>query len=567
MKLIRDCLELVYTTQSNNILMALEAYINNLPKVSLTIKNPDWYKAIALYSVYPDSIIYDRHLSPLENLSQHIYYIKALGFNALHILPFLNSPLVDKGFDVSDYYSVRNALGNLNSLHNVIITAQQQHIHLFMDLILNHISEQHEWFKKAEQGDEYYRDYFIVTRERPHLVRKILHQSIVVAEYLVAGRLVHTNIPFPEHTGTIPNWRHGKDGYWYYHTYYPQQLDLNWSNPQVFIDMAKVMLYWASLGFNFRLDAIRYVGKAAYKSPDGYCLATHLIIRALKLFVQKINPECVFIAETFENLDTVISYFGKHKKIETELSYNFHLNTWLWVSIIKQDASSLWPMLLKVQLIPKHAEWVNFLRNHDEQSLAHLDDSLRESIRAAIIRYGADFRTGCGVSGRTFALLGYNLARYKMAYFLLASIPGSMMLPYGDEIAYKNVPISKLPLAERHDTRNINRGTLFDIDFNTENGRAISAWFSSLLTLRAKLKDYFSVKPRRITEKKEIFAASYPIIMEKELVAVINLSAKYKSIKTCYRGYQLIFAINDSIVDSEKICLPPYGGVWLIKTN
>lgn len=565
MKLITSYLEIIYPAEANNIDKILTEYIRQLPEGTAAPENSDWYRAMVLYSTYPDSIIYDKQLSPLKNLQQHLAHIKSLGCNALHILPFLNSPLIDKGFDVSDYLTVRPALGDFADLLAVKNAAQESGIEVIMDLVLNHVSDQHEWFKQAEQGNEQYREYFITTRQKPSFIRKILHNSIVFAEYLVNDQLLHTNIPFPEHAGEIPNWRQGKDGYWYYHTYYPQQLDLNWLNPKVFIEIAMVMLYWASLGFHFRLDAIRYVGRPAYKRPDGYSMTTHLIISALKLLVKQVNANCVFIAESFEKLPTVITYFGEPGRVETELSYNFHLNTWLWVTIIKQDAAFLWPILREIRHIPPHAEWINFLRNHDEESLAHLDDKLRQEIRDKLIIYGADFRMGCGVSGRAFALLGYDLARFRMAYFLLASLPGSIMLPYGDEIACRNVALAELTPQEKLDTRNINRGQLHKENFTREEAQLIARWFTRLFNTRKKLLKFFRKRPKRLAVEQGLFAIKYPYSAEQEFIAVVNLTPTQKQLTDHYIHYQLLFPINEVAKTNDSLNLGPYAGVWLIK--
>jgi glycosidase len=160
----------------------------------------------------------------LETVNNRDIILKRLGCNALHILPFLASPLVDAGFDVSDYMRVRDDLGTMEDMKNVVHEAQRLGIRLFMDLVSNHVSEEHEWFQKAQAGDEKYRRYFIVQKTRPRFVGKFHKDSAVWARYIVNGEVRDVNIAFPEMAGEIPHWRERKDGYWYYHTYYPQQL-------------------------------------------------------------------------------------------------------------------------------------------------------------------------------------------------------------------------------------------------------------------------------------------------------------------------------------------------------
>src|SRR6266567_2753361 len=110
-------------------------------------------------------------------------------------------------------------LGTMEDMKNVVHEAQRLGIRLIMDLVSNHVSEEHEWFQKAQAGDEKYRRYFIVQKTKPRFVGKFHKDSAVWARYIVNGKEVDVNIAFPEMAGEIPHWREGKDGYWYYHTY------------------------------------------------------------------------------------------------------------------------------------------------------------------------------------------------------------------------------------------------------------------------------------------------------------------------------------------------------------
>src|SRR5205085_1961864 len=135
------------------------------------------------------------------------------------------------------------------------------------------------------------------------------------------------------------------------------------------------------------------------------------LFTALKCIGNYINPECAFVVESYENLETVLSYFGTSNNVQADLSYNFHLTTNIWVSIVECDHEFMWNELDKLNDKPKHAEWLNFLRNHDELSLAYLDEQHVKDINNAILKNGAPFREGFGVSGRTFSLLGSNLKK------------------------------------------------------------------------------------------------------------------------------------------------------------
>lgn len=554
----------LYRKDTGRVIKELKAYAETLKKVEPKSENPYWYKFIDLYFIYPDGVIYNKHASPLNNLLPHIDHIKKLGCNAMHILPFLESPMIDRGFDISDFYRIRKGLGSIQDLKEIIKKANKENLRIFMDLVFNHVSDQHQWFKKAQEGDEKYRKYFYTVKEKPKFIRKFHKESAVWAEYDVHGKKEIVNIAFPEYAGEIPHWREGEDGYWYYHTYYPQQPDLNWFNPDVFLEVGKVLLYWSSFGFSFRLDAIPFVGKSIYKNPDQDNKKTHLITTALKTLSQTVNPECAFIVETYESLDTIMEYFGNSNNIEANLAYNFHLCTNVWASLVTRKNVYIWEKLDKEEKIPVHGEWINFLRNHDELSLSYLNDALTEEIKEALLKHGADFREGYGISGRTFSLIGFNEKRFLMAYFLLFSFPGGIVIPYGDEIGRKNIPMNKLTKNEKKDTRNINRGTIEASEFQNKEAKKFFDSFSDILHKRQQLRNYLNVWPTKIECPKEIYAARYTL-GSSELVIVVNLSNKPESLDANLSKYQTLASVNNAHCTEKGVRLGPYAGLWLQK--
>lgn len=555
-------LEFVYGKEAKLLELQLDKLLHGTVQSQCKASTDYWYKFVELYCVYPDGVIYDSSLSPLQNLTQHLKRIKNLGCNAVHILPFLASPGVDKGFDISDYYKIREDLGSLEDLKQLVQQAHHLDMRLFMDFVFNHVSDQHFWFQKAEQGDERYRNYFIHTLQKPQFIGKFYQNSAIWAKYIVEGQPKIVNIAFPEHAGAIPHWRQGKDGYWYYHTYYPTQLDLNWLNPNVFLEVVKILIYWVKLGFNFRLDAIPFIGKAAYKLTDTNNEMAHAITAALKCITDKIDPHSVFIIESYEQLDKVIEYFGSSKIVQANLSYNFHLCTSIWVSLIKADVNYIWQKLDKLVAVPDHAEWLNFMRNHDELSLAYLPDDLLLSMREAVGKYGKDFREGCGISGRTFSLLGCNRDRFLMAYFLLASLPGGIVIPYGDEIACPNIELADLPQQDKADSRNINRGKLLSNQYESPVSKAVFQALALIIRQRKVLRYYLNIWPTRLKSSPMVFAACYKNSHE-ELVIYINLSKEPQAISCDLLKAKQFARVNEVTFNQEGLNLGPYAGVWL----
>lgn len=540
-------------------------YSHNFRTLDTQSDNPYWYKYLNLYTTYPDAF-HHRGSPPLQRIKDYLPTISDLGCNCLHILPFLDSPLIDKGFDISDYYRVRKDLGTIQDVREIMLAADDLGIRVFMDLVFNHVSDEHEWFQKAENGDEEYREYFLYSKEKPTFIRKYHKGTKVYAEYeLENGKKKELFIVFPENVGDIPHWRQGKDGYWYYHTFYPEQLDVNWFNPTVFLEYAKILMFWASFGFHFRLDAILFIGYEAYKNVEKGNELTHRLIAALSHIAQQVNPECAFIVETYESMASIRRYFGTTNRSEAHLAYNFHLSTHIWISVVKKDTAYIWKILHQAALIPKHAEWVNFLRNHDELSLDHISDDLQQDMRDALMQYGAPFREGHGVCGRTYALLGSNEKRFLMTYFLLASLPGGIGVIYGDEYAMANTPVNKLSKQEQKDMRNVNRGKIAMSQITSNKSKRVFETLSKILKERNLLKEYMNVSPEQLESLKhdpEAFGAVYTLGISK-LYVFVNLTSKKKVVPVNIYGGRVVRRINGAYATRKKITLPAYAGLWI----
>lgn len=563
-KNISQRLHQLYGKKATHLVEQLDKLLATTPKINQNSTNSTWYKQLHLYIIYPAGL-YRHDQKPFQRLIEHLDWIKNLGCNAIHLLPFMKSPLIDKGFDVSDYCSVRPELGTLAELEGVMQKAKKLELRIFMDLVINHVSDQHDWFQQAQQGNQQFRDYFLYSLEKPKFLRKYHQDAAVWADYEVEGKRVRVNIAFPERVGPIPHWRQGADGYWYYHTYTPQQPDLNWNNPAIFLEIARVLLYWTALGFNFRLDAIPFIGKGAYKSPEISNERTYLITECLHYLAKSVNPECALIIESYEKLDKVIDYFGTSNHRQSQLSYNFHLCTKIWVSLVKQDVNFLWQELVETNQIPTHAEWVNFLRNHDELSLAHLPNAIKNKVYSTLIPFGEPFREEYGISGRTYSLLGKNEKRFLLSYFLIASLPGALGIPYGDEIGMTNVPKNLLSQTDLQDSRNINRGRLSLKQMHSKKGQRLYAALSKIIKARKILTDYSNIHPERILRSR---VASSVLAMvyrsgSSQLYVLINLSEKRQTCPLSLRKGVIISQVNQIAINDHEVILGRYAGVWI----
>ncbi len=470
----------------------------NLKQEDLT-RPSDWYKDEVIYMFYVDQFgtITPEKPNQFKDITKMLPYLKTLGVTTLYMLPFADSPMEDAGFDVKNPQNVRQDLGGKPQFEEFIKQAKAQGFNIKADLVLNHFSDQHEWFQKALQGDTSKLDYFITREDMPEYTKYVDPKLGTVVEYKENdGSISKRRLIFPEITEN--NYRkvtiNGKD-YYLYHTFYPFQLDINWKNPDVLYYNLGTLNYWANLGVDiFRLDAIPYLDKEPGTNAENLP-ATHDIIKILSLYLQAVAPRTVLQAEACQLPKDVIPYFGTEKKSETivdgqtrdfkrtdevQIAYNFPYMPALWASFITEDSKYFKDALKQTPSIPESASWATFLRVHDELTLEMVTPEMRELIYKALEPKGASFRKGFGVSGRMANFLDEDHDHIEMAFSVLLSMPGIPIIYYGDEIGAKNnfanakksadlrkkkQAKSKIKLLSFFDSRDINRGSLTQQSF------------------------------------------------------------------------------------------------------
>jgi maltose alpha-D-glucosyltransferase/alpha-amylase len=475
--------------------------------------------------------------------------------------------MIDKGFDISNYKKIRKNLGGNEAFENLLKTAKENDMHIMVDMVLNHISHEHEWFQRAVQGSSRYRDYFYHSKDKPQFLKRYKNKEGVWAKYLVNGKEMDIYIVFPEQAGEIPHWYQAEDGYWYYHTFYPHQLDVNWNNPEVFLEFVEIIAYWASKGLSFRLDAIPYIGKSFEKNLWIDEDKTHSFIEALKRIMEKVNPNSIFLVESCVDLEDIKIYFGDNES-ESELAYNFPLMQSVWTALLTGEIEGIWKNLeVANSKIPDWASWVNFLRNHDEMTLENQNGS---ELYEQLISKGLPFREGFGVSGRTYDFLDKDSKRVLMAYSLLASLPGIPAVIYGDEIGKENdyqYMITQLEekrkqgISEvREDTRDINRGQITESEADSEKAKDLYNAFSKLFKIRAKYAKFFRQMPKRLDAPEGIFKAKYKNGGE-TLVVIVNLTDEKKNVEVD-TNKEVIYSTHDrdSTIPQK---LEPYETIWV----
>ncbi len=568
MSTLKQLLISIYDDAAEEIIQELEADIGKIEEFKEPDAASDWYKQMNLYVTYPDSFCAEGNCD-LEALTSKISHIKNLGCNAIHVLPFFESPMIDLGFDISNYKKVRDQLGGNEAFEAFLKKSKSEDIRVFVDIVLNHISFEHEWFKKAVDGEEKYRDFFIWQKDKPKFIKTFEKEGKTWARYMINGKTRDIFVIFPDHVGDIPHWTQGDDGYWYYHTFYPHQIDVDWNNPNVFIEFSKILAYWAEKGVSFRLDAIPFIGKNIEEGKYTDDFRTQQVVQALHEVVRSVSSESVFLSEVAFELEKIKTYFGDEEIVESELSYNFPLNANFWLSLLTENPDYIWNNIkLAYEDIPDWAHWVNFIRNHDALMIDRIGSKNKQLIYDRLSEAGLPFAKGTNISGRTFSFLEEDPKRVLLAYFLLASLPGSPAVIYGDEIGKKN----DFPYMEKivnwkrehlddpsiaEDTRDISRGHITNDDIESKVAAEIYNALSSILNTRLEFSDCMHEIPERIDSPSSILALKY-----RGLLVYINLAEEVVELEID-GNKELLLECNDVKVSEETFELGAYSGAWV----
>ena len=496
----QDNVQNIYDNIIKHAQISIENRPQNLKQQDLE-RNSDWFKNEIIYMFYVNQfgVIQNDKDNTFDNTKEMLDYLQNLGVTTLYLLPFVDSPMEDSGFDVKNPQDVRSDLGGMEQFKNFIKTAKEKGFKIKSDLVLNHLSDKHDWFQNLKNGDLSYLNYFIWRDKMPEYKKYSDEKLGTVIEYTEDnGTISKRRLIFPENTET--NWReveinikneNGEDEtktFYLYHTFYPFQLDINWENPEVLYYMLDTITTWSNLGVDiFRMDAIPYLSKEAGTNAENQP-KTHSIINILSNYLQLTAPSSVIQVEACQHPKDIIPYFGKTRNVEVDIlenkkelfrtteaqiAYNFPYMNAIWASLISEDKKYFIETYKKTPNIPKNTSWGIFLRVHDELTLEMVSPEVRNLIFEDLEPKGAGFRNGFGVSGRLANFLDKNPSRIQEAFGILFSIPGIPIIYYGDEIGvtnnFENAKKSAqkrknknkfLKLLSFFDSRDINRGNV-----------------------------------------------------------------------------------------------------------
>jgi trehalose synthase len=375
-----------------------------------------WWKNAVIYCLDVETFLdWDGDgIGDLRGLTERVDYLAGIGISCLWLMPFQPSPNRDDGYDITDYYSVDPRLGSLGEFVALIRTAKDRGMRVIVDLVVNHTSDRHPWFRAARSSPSSgFRDFYVWQDEIPEKPKN--------------------EVVFPDAEDSIWTWDE-KAGQYYLHHFYSHQPDLNISNPNVREEIAKIAGFWLELGVDgFRVDAVPFLLETGGIAGEVE-LDPHETLRDLRSFMARRRGDSMLLGEVNLEPKDLRTFFGGRDGDEVQLLFNFPLMQAIYLSLARHDARPLAAALRKTIRESDDQQYANFLRNHDELTLDKLSDAERQEVFEAFGPEEDMQLFGRGLRRRLPSMLDGDEQRIRMAYSLLFSLPGTPVLFYGEEI-------------------------------------------------------------------------------------------------------------------------------------
>ncbi len=375
-----------------------------------TVENAQWWKEAIVYQIYPRSFKDSDGdgVGDLKGIIEKLDYIKSLGVTAVWLNPIYTSPNADNGYDVSDYRDIMEEFGTMDDFDSLLAGMHQRDIKLVMDIVVNHSSDQHEWFKQSRSSrDNPYRDYYHwwpAEKGKPPYRYSLFDAKGDAWQY-----------------DSLTN-------AYYLHYFAKQQPDLNWSNPKVRQEVYDIMKFWANKGVDgFRLDAFQFAAKDTTfpKFPDGFekdFIQYYAMQDGLHDYLKEMNEEVfskydvMSVAEgagrNFEDAHKLVD----QDRNELNMAYAFE-----GVDIPKYEGYDLATMKeVFTKWDQEFAEdgWLSiFLANHDQARM--------------VSRWGNDSEA-------------FRSASTKLLNTFILSMRGTPYCYYGDELGMTNIDFDSI---------------------------------------------------------------------------------------------------------------------------
>jgi trehalose synthase len=384
--------------------------------VSVADTSDLWWKNAVIYCLDVDTYLDSDGdgRGDLAGLIDRVDYIAELGVTCVWLMPFYPSAHRDDGYDVMDFYAVDPRLGSLGDFAMFLRTAHDRGLRVIIDLVVNHTSDRHPWFRAARsRRDSEYRDFYVWSDEP---LAQPAHEVV-----------------FPDAEDSIWSWD-AKAGQYYLHHFYSHQPDLNIANPRVVDEIIKLVGFWLDLGVDgFRVDAVPFlierggIKGAAKRDP-------HALLRDVRSYMTRRRGDSILLGEVNLPPKDLVGFFGDEDGDELHLLLNFPVMQAMYLSLARRHPAPVASAMEAMPAKPVDNQWASFVRNHDELTLDQLSKREREEVFQA---FGPDEDMqlfGRGLRRRLPTMLQNDPRRIRMVYSLLLTLPGAPVLFYGEEI-------------------------------------------------------------------------------------------------------------------------------------
>ena len=553
-------------------------------------EDPDWFRKKDMLGMM---LYIDNFAGNLKGVREKLDYLKSCNVNCIHLMPFLDSPegRSDGGYAVADFRKVKPELGTMEDLAELTDACHAKNMNVCMDFVMNHTSEDHEWAKRARNGEGEYmsRYFFYDSYDIPAEYEKTVPQ---VFPTTAPGNFTY-----------LPEIKHHVMT-----TFYPYQWDLNYKNPRVFNEMMYNFLYLANQGIDvIRIDAVPYI----WKELGTQCRnlpQVHTIVRMMRMIAEIVCPSVILLGEVVMEPEKVVPYFGTIEKPECHMLYNVTTMASTWHTVATHDIRLLKKQMDIVNGLPKEYVFLNYLRCHDDigwgldyptlkswglEEISHkryLNDFFTGKVQGSVSRgelYNDDPVTmDARFCGTTASMCGIESALYEKdankleeavrtdlmlhAYMLVQS--GIPMLYSGDEVGQLNDYTYKENPSKAVDSRYLHRGAFqWEAadkckDTDTVEGKLFTT-LSALEKVR-RTESVFDADANAYTYdvKDNSILAIIRMKEEERFLGIFNFS---NETKTAWIQEEGTFKdlLTGKKFQMKDYVLPPHGFVWAKKVK
>ena len=383
------------------------------------MKKREWWQESVIYQIYPRSFMDSNNdgEGDIKGIISKLDYLSDLGINGIWLSPIYVSPMRDNGYDVEDYFNINPMFGTMEDFDELLLEAKKRNIKILMDLVCNHTSTEHVWFKEAiKDKNSKYHDFYIF-KDQPDDKKSSFGGSAWCY---------------------VPSLNE-----YYYHYFDESQADLNWANPELRKEVANICKFWLDKGCGgFRLDAIELISKDLDKNIFANGPHIHEYLNELNKNSFALYDETLSVGEGWPTIDVALDYTRPERQ-ELSLIFEFQTATLDWntnrfgkYKPIPVDHNKLKEVVTNWQTGLKDKSWnVVFLENHD--------------LGRSVSRYGNDKE--------------YRVESAKMLATLMMCLNGTIFLYQGQELGMINPYFNSLDLYNDVDSKTMYKDFVQDM--------------------------------------------------------------------------------------------------------